>query len=208
MRVIPEVNEIVELEESILIMNQIAKLENRIKMGGDFFFSGTSSWKFRSFFFLLRHGKNRLSWRTSGKTMDLTVVFTHGKKNKPNFPIGFHVGNIPVPCDPFGLSPGEANLRSWSTTPRWWWVSPVGFHHGQYQPAHPFFSPEILHDSLKICQFQTGFTEKRRETYGLTWIKYWVLNATKYPFLGIHRDDQNLHFSRPSHPQYLEPHSS
>lgn len=50
MRVIPEVNEIVELEESILIMNQIAKLENRIKMGGDFFFSGTSSWKFRSFF--------------------------------------------------------------------------------------------------------------------------------------------------------------
>ena len=35
MRVIPEVNEIVELEESILIMNQIAKLENRIKMGGE-----------------------------------------------------------------------------------------------------------------------------------------------------------------------------
>lgn len=51
MRVIPEVNEIVELEESILIMNQIAKLENRIKMGGDFFFSGTRSWKFRSLFF-------------------------------------------------------------------------------------------------------------------------------------------------------------
>ena len=82
---IPEVNEIVELEESILIMNQIAKLENRIKMGGDFFFSGTSSWKFRSFFFLLRHGKNRLSWRTSGKTMDLTVVFTHAKKKQTQF---------------------------------------------------------------------------------------------------------------------------
>lgn len=68
---IPEVNEIVELEESILIMNQIAKLENRIKMGGDFFFSGTSSWKFRSFFFLLKLWKNRLSWRTSRKNMDL-----------------------------------------------------------------------------------------------------------------------------------------
>lgn len=154
MRVIPEVNEIVELEESILIMNQIAKLENRIKMGGDFFFSGTSSWKFRSFFFLLRHGKNRLSWRTSGKTMDLTVVFTHGKKNKPNFPIGFHVGNIPVPCDPFGLSPGEANLRSWSTTPRWWWVSPVGFHHGQYQPAHPFFPRKSCTILLRFVNFK------------------------------------------------------
>ncbi len=34
MRVIPEVNEIVELEESILIMKQIAKLEHRIEMGG------------------------------------------------------------------------------------------------------------------------------------------------------------------------------
>ena len=47
---IPEVNEIVELEESILIMNQIAKLENRIKMGGDFFFQGQVLGSFVLFF--------------------------------------------------------------------------------------------------------------------------------------------------------------
>lgn len=39
--------------------------------GRRLFFSGTSSWKFRSFFFLLKLWKNRLSWRTSRKNMDL-----------------------------------------------------------------------------------------------------------------------------------------
>lgn len=68
---IPEVNEIVELEESILIMNQIAKLENRIKMGGDFFFQGQVLGSFVLCFFLLKLWKNRLSWRTSRKNMDL-----------------------------------------------------------------------------------------------------------------------------------------